>query len=63
MELKETLTRAIDEQLKILVEHQGKGTDTEKQLKVLKTWAVKVNASKADKQAEKILKAKRLMLT
>lgn len=63
MELKETLLKAIEEQLKILVEHQGKGTDTEKQLKVLKMWAVKVNASKADKQAEKILKAKRLMLT
>jgi len=63
VELKETLLKAIEEQLETLVEHQGKGTDTEKQLRVLKMWVVKVNASKADKQAEKILKAKRLLLT
>lgn len=62
-ELKETLLKAIEEQLKVLIEHEGKGTTTEKELRVLKTWAGKLNCSKADKQAEKVLKAKRLVLT
>lgn len=62
MELKETLLKAIEEQLKVLIEHEGKGTTTEKELKVLKIWANKLNCSKADKQAEKVLKAKRLVL-
>merc|ERR1712194_642749 len=62
-ELKETLLKAIEEQLKVLIDHEGKGTTTEKELRVLNTWAGKLNCSKADKQAEKVLKAKRLVLT
>jgi hypothetical protein len=62
-ELKDMLLRAIDAQLKALIQREGGGTDTEKELKVLEKWANKLNCAKADKQAEKVLKAKRLTLS
>jgi len=62
-ELQETLFKAIDGQLKVLIEREGKGTSTEKELRVLKTWATRLNTAKADRQAEKVLKAKRLVLS
>lgn len=56
-ELKELLVKAIEEQRKILIEHEGKGTQTEKDLNVLEKWANKVNCNAADKEAAKVLKA------
>jgi hypothetical protein len=56
-ELKELLLKSITEQKRILIENEGEGTQTEKDLKSLEKWAQKVNASKADKDAEKVLKA------
>lgn len=61
-ELKDMLLRAIDGQMKDLIKHEGGGTDTEKELKVLEKWVTKLNCPKADKDAEKVLKAKRLTL-
>lgn len=61
-ELKELLLAAIDKQMKELIQHEGEGTETEKNLKVLSKWANKLNCTKADKEAEKVLKAKRLVL-
>lgn len=62
-ELKEMLLTAIEEQMKALIEHEGEGTDTEKSLKVLQKWTNKLNCAKADKEAEKVLKAKRLTIS
>ncbi|KAL3796531.1 hypothetical protein ACHAW5_004433 [Stephanodiscus triporus] len=61
-ELKDMLLRAIERQLKDLIKYEGEGTDAEKNLKVLEKWTMKLNCSKADKEAEKVLKAKRLTL-
>jgi hypothetical protein len=61
-ELKDMLLRAIERQLKDLIKYEGGGTDAEKNLKVLEKWTTKLNCSKADKEAEKVLKAKRLTL-
>jgi len=61
-ELKEMLLSAIEKQMKVLLEHEGGGTDTEKGLKVLEKWATKLNCAKADKEAVKVLKAKKLVL-
>jgi hypothetical protein len=62
-ELKDMLLRAIESQMKDLIKHEGGGTDAEKNLKVLEKWAMKLNCSKAEKEAEKVLKAKRLSLS
>lgn len=61
-ELKDMLLRAIDGQMKDLMKHDGGGTETEKELKLLEKWVTKLNCPKADKDAEKVLKAKRLTL-
>jgi len=62
-ELKEMLLTAIEKQMKVLIGHEGEGTDTERSLKVLQKWTQKLNCPKADKQAEKVLKAKKLKLS
>lgn len=62
-ELQGMLLSAIEEQMKVLLEHEGSGTETEKNLKTLEKWAGKLNCSKADKEAEKVLKAKKLKLS
>jgi hypothetical protein len=62
-ELKDMLLRAIERQMIDLIKHEGEGTDAEKNLKVLEKWTRKLNCSKADKEAEKVLKAKRLTLS
>lgn len=62
-ELKNMLLTAITKQMKKLVENEGEGTDTEKGLKALEKWAMKLNCTKADKDAEKVLKAKRLKIS
>ena len=62
-ELKNMLLTAITKQMKKLIENEGEGTDTEKGLKALEKWAMKLNCTKADKDAEKVLKAKRLKIS
>ncbi|KAL7546953.1 hypothetical protein ACHAWF_010303 [Thalassiosira exigua] len=62
-ELKGLLLAAIEKQRAALIEHEGKGTETEKQLGVLEKWASKLNCDKADRQADKVLKAKKLTLS
>jgi hypothetical protein len=61
-ELKGLLLKAIEEQRKILIDHEGQGTQTEQDLKGLEKWAEKVNATTADKEAEKVLKAANIKL-
>lgn len=55
-ELKDLLITAIDEQTKALIEVEGSGTVTEKELKEMLKWAKKVNPDKSDKEATKVLK-------
>jgi hypothetical protein len=61
-ELKELLLSAIDKQREVLIENEGKGTVVEKDLKKLEKWAKGVNVKEAEKEAEKVLKAKGLTL-
>lgn len=61
-ELKTLLLKAIKEQKKILIEKEGNGTSTEKELTSLAKWTDKVNAKKADKEAAKVLKAANLII-
>jgi hypothetical protein len=61
-ELKELLVKAINKQKKQLVEAEGAGTATEKDLNTMLKWASKINAKKADKEAEKIFKANKLSI-
>jgi len=56
-ELKELLLKAIDVQREQLVENEGEGTRTQKDLRDLEKWAKKVNEVKADKEANTVLKA------
>lgn len=62
-ELRTLLLKACEEQKRQLMKHDGEGTDTEKELKGIIKWATKLNPKKADKEAEKVLKAKKLTLT
>jgi hypothetical protein len=55
--LKELLVKALQEQRRQLLEAEGPGTPTERDIDQMLKWASKVNADKADKEAVKILKA------
>ena len=55
-ELKELLIRAVQGQMAALVEAEGGGTPTEKELKDMLKWVSKVNVDKADKEAARVLK-------
>lgn len=55
-ELKELLIRAVQGQMMALVEAEGEGTATEKELKDMLKWVNKVNVDKADKEATRVLK-------
>lgn len=59
-ELRDDLLKAIDKQMAALIKAEGGGTKTEKDLKALQKWANKLNCSKADKDAAKVLKAAKL---
>lgn len=59
-ELRNDLVKAIEKQKAALIKTEGEGTKTEKDLKDLQKWATKLNCSKADKDATKVLKAARL---
>lgn len=61
-ELQKLLIKAVQEQKRQLIAAEGAGTDTEKELNTILKWAEKVNTAKADKDAEKILKASKLTL-
>jgi hypothetical protein len=61
-ELKELLVKAINEQKRQLIESEGAGTSTEKELNSMLKWAAKLNAKKADKEAEKVFKANKLSI-
>ncbi|KAL7482625.1 hypothetical protein ACHAW6_008297 [Cyclotella cf. meneghiniana] len=62
-ELREILLKAIDNQRRALIKMEGGGTGTEKGLRELEKWANTLNCAKADKEAEKVLKAARLVLS
>ena len=55
-ELKDLLVLAIERQLTALIQSEGEGTITEKELKEMLKWANKVNTDKADKEVERMLK-------
>lgn len=61
-ELQALLVKALEEQTRQLVEAEGKGTETEKELNKLLKWAKKIKGGKADKEAVKVLKAKKLTI-
>mmetsp|Transcript_22616 Transcript_22616/g.45945 ORF Transcript_22616/g.45945 Transcript_22616/m.45945 type:complete len:286 (+) Transcript_22616:125-982(+) len=61
-ELKGLLVKAINEQKRQLVESEGGGTTTEKNLNTMLKWATKINAKKADTEAAKVLKANKLSI-
>lgn len=55
-ELRDLLITAIEQQTKALIEVEGSGTVTEKELKEMLKWAKKVNAAKSDSESKKVLK-------
>ena len=61
-ELKELLVKAINEQKRQLIESEGTGTGTEKELNSMLKWVSKINTKKADKEAEKVFKANKLSI-
>ena len=61
-ELRDLLIKAINEQKVQLSESEGTGTSTEKELNSMLKWATKLNVKKADKDAEKVLKANKLSI-
>jgi hypothetical protein len=61
-ELKELLLNAMEEQLKQLIEHEGQGTATEKELKEQIKSIKKIKVDEADKEAIKVLKAAKMTL-
>lgn len=61
-ELRDLLEVAIERQKEVLIEAEGQGTQTEKELIALAKWAKKLNTSKADREATKVLKAAKLTL-
>ena len=61
-ELQTLLIKALKEQQRQLIEAEGTGTETQKELDNLIKWAGKIKPSAADKAAEKVLKAAKLSL-
>jgi hypothetical protein len=61
-ELQTLVIKALTEQRRQLIEAEGSGTPTEKELTNLLKWANKVKHSTADKDAVKVLKAAKLTL-
>jgi len=61
-DLKVMLLKAIEEQAKILVETEGEGTPTQKELNEIVKWAKKINVDKAEKEAIKVLKKAKIEL-
>eukprot|EP00566_Odontella_aurita_P020154 CAMPEP_0113534294 /NCGR_PEP_ID=MMETSP0015_2-20120614/5084_1 /TAXON_ID=2838 /ORGANISM="Odontella" /LENGTH=298 /DNA_ID=CAMNT_0000433449 /DNA_START=148 /DNA_END=1044 /DNA_ORIENTATION=+ /assembly_acc=CAM_ASM_000160 len=61
-ELVEMLMEAITKQKEQLIAAEGEDTDTEGDLDELELWARRLNTTKADKQAEKVLKAAKIVI-
>jgi hypothetical protein len=61
-ELQALLVKAIKEQKRQLIDAEGAGTSTEKELDTMLKWAEKLNTAKADKEAATILKAGKFSL-
>ena len=61
-ELRADLLKAIEKQRAALIKLEGEGTETEKKLRELEKWATKLNCSKADSDAAKVLKSARLTI-
>jgi len=61
-ELQALLVKALTEQKRQLLETEGKGTETEKELENLIKWTKKVNTKTADKKALAVLKAAKVSL-
>jgi hypothetical protein len=59
-ELQQMLLSALENQKKQLIQSEGTGTATEKEIDTLYKWTQKVDPTKADKEAVKILKAQGL---
>jgi hypothetical protein len=62
-DLKNLLLTALEAQKEALLQAEGSGTSTEKEIKEMINWAEKVNPGAADKEAQKVLKAAKLSLT
>jgi hypothetical protein len=61
-ELKNLLLTALEAQKEALLQAEGSGTSTEKEIKDMIRWTEKVNPVAADKEAQKVLKAAKLAL-
>ena len=61
-ELKTLLVSALQSQKQELIEHDGEGTATQKDIDQLIKWANKLNADKADREAKKVLQASSIKL-
>jgi hypothetical protein len=61
-ELQELLLKALQEQKRQLIEAEGSGTSTEKEIDSLIKWCQKLNPDKAEKEATKVLKANKISL-
>lgn len=62
VELQDFVLRAIRKQREDLIESEGSGTACERDLNILEKWVKQLNPSKADKEAEKVLKAAKIKL-
>jgi hypothetical protein len=60
-DLKDLLIKALTEQKRQLIELEGPGTVTEKDLTRLLSWTNRLNCDKADREALKVLKAQKLL--
>lgn len=55
-QIKELLLKAYDEQMRVLVEHEGEGTPLLKELKKARATAARVDPQKAERSVNKVLK-------
>jgi hypothetical protein len=61
-ELQELLLKALERQKEELIQHEGTGTSTEKDIADLIKWTKRVNPDKADREAKKVLQASKIKL-
>jgi hypothetical protein len=61
-ELQEMLLKALERQKQELIQHEGTGTSTEKDIDNLIKWTKRVNTDKADREAKKVLLASKIKI-
>lgn len=61
-ELQTLLLKALEEQKRQLIDAEGSGTSTEKEIDGMIKWAKKINPDKAEKEAAKVLKANKITI-